>query len=186
MCKKIKLINPKQHLVFITAYGESKYFTQAIEMQVDGYILKPVELNLLEDKINSIIEVIEIEQSLKDKTSFIEQVTKAYDDNMFLLLDKDKNILFTNQKFLNFFTTKTDFIQYTDLTNHVHLANLFAKYGNFFFPENIENWIEEIKEIKEEKRVIKMLTRDENKQEVFSIDIKKIESDYTLITFIPL
>ncbi len=40
MAKAIKEINPAQHIIFTTAHSESNYFLEAIDMQVDGYILK--------------------------------------------------------------------------------------------------------------------------------------------------
>jgi len=60
MCKAIKEINENQHIIFTTAHSENRYFMEAIEMQVDGYILKPIDYNLLENKIKSIIKHINL------------------------------------------------------------------------------------------------------------------------------
>ena len=56
MVKEIRKINKKQHIIFTTAHSESSYFMEAIEAHVDGYILKPIDLDILEDKLYEIIE----------------------------------------------------------------------------------------------------------------------------------
>ena len=58
MVKAIKKINKKQHIIFTTAHSESDFFIEAIESHVDGYILKPIDLDLLEDKLQYTIEQI--------------------------------------------------------------------------------------------------------------------------------
>ena len=63
MVKAIREIEPKIHILFTTAYSESQYFLDAIELQVDGYILKPIDLDKLATKIQKIKDNI----LLKDK-----------------------------------------------------------------------------------------------------------------------
>ena len=53
MAKEIKKIDKHQHIILTTAHNESKYFLEVIEMQVDGYILKPIDYDLLENKIKN-------------------------------------------------------------------------------------------------------------------------------------
>jgi len=65
MVKEIKKINRTQHIIFTTAHNESKYFLEVIEMQVDGYILKPVDYDKLEYKIDRINELIKQKNELE-------------------------------------------------------------------------------------------------------------------------
>ncbi len=62
MVKNIKNINPKQHIIFITAHSESQFFIDAIDMHVDGYILKPISLDKLENKLEDIKEHIKLKE----------------------------------------------------------------------------------------------------------------------------
>ncbi|MEA3512085.1 MAG: response regulator [Campylobacterota bacterium] len=62
MALAIKEINPKQHIIFTTAHSESGFFMEAIDMQVDGYILKPINLEKLEYKIEVISEQINLKR----------------------------------------------------------------------------------------------------------------------------
>jgi len=65
MVKEIQKINSTQHIIFTTAHSESEYFLEVIEMQVDGYILKPVDYEKLESKIDRINELIKEKHELE-------------------------------------------------------------------------------------------------------------------------
>jgi len=56
MAKEIKKTNPHQIIIFISAHSESEFLFEAINMQVDGYILKPVDLSILEEKLTKLIK----------------------------------------------------------------------------------------------------------------------------------
>ena len=73
MCKAIKKINPKQYIIFTTAHSESGFFMDAIDMQVDGYILKPIDYELLENKINDIIEQITLKTKYQEQQELLQQ-----------------------------------------------------------------------------------------------------------------
>ncbi|MEA2073122.1 MAG: diguanylate cyclase, partial [Campylobacterota bacterium] len=80
MSHAIKEINPKQHIIFTTAHSESGFFMEAIDMQVDGYILKPVNLEKLEEKLEAIKEHIELKRYYKKHQKELEE--KAYMDEL--------------------------------------------------------------------------------------------------------
>ena len=73
MCKAIKKINPKQYIIFTTAHSESGYFMDAIDMQVDGYILKPIDYELLENKIKIITEQIILKIKYNEQQELLQQ-----------------------------------------------------------------------------------------------------------------
>jgi len=45
MLKEIKKINTEQETIIISAYSDSSFFTEAIMLNVSGYILKPIDFN---------------------------------------------------------------------------------------------------------------------------------------------
>ncbi len=73
MSKAIKKIKPNQYIIFTTAHSESNYFIDAIDMQVDGYILKPIDYKLLESKINNIIEQITLKVKNQHQQELLQQ-----------------------------------------------------------------------------------------------------------------
>jgi len=65
MSKAIKEINSEQAIIITTAHSESAYFMEAIELQLSGYILKPVDKNLLRNKIVEIAKAMIKERELE-------------------------------------------------------------------------------------------------------------------------
>ena len=63
MIKAIKEINPRQYILFTTAHSESNYFIEAIEIRINGLILKPIDLDSLSEKLQFIIDQIEMKNT---------------------------------------------------------------------------------------------------------------------------
>lgn len=76
MSKEIKEINKEQHIIFTTAFSDIDFFQEAIELQVDGYIIKPIDLTLLENKIESVIKNIKLKEELFEKEQMLLQTSK--------------------------------------------------------------------------------------------------------------
>ena len=76
--KPFKNIYKEQPIIFITAHNESNYLIDAIELQVDGYISKPVDLEKLENKIKKLIEVLKLKYDLKQKELKIEEEKERF------------------------------------------------------------------------------------------------------------
>ncbi len=89
MAKAIKAINPKQHIVFTTAHSESGFFMDAIDLQVDGYILKPINLDHLEEKLEKIKEHLNLKryyekhQEELQRKVYIDDLTQIYNRTYF-------------------------------------------------------------------------------------------------------
>ena len=76
MAKKIKEKSAEVSIVFCTAFSDANYFVEAIEMQADGYLLKPIDLKALEKKVLSIIDSIELKKELLEKEEMLIQSSK--------------------------------------------------------------------------------------------------------------
>lgn len=76
MSKKIKEINKDARIVFTTAFSDIAFFQEAIELQVDGYLLKPISLEALEKKLLNIIDGIQLKEELAQKEQMLLQTSK--------------------------------------------------------------------------------------------------------------
>ena len=47
LCKIIKSIDPSVSLVIISAHNEKQFFSQSVDVGVDGYIYKPIDIDKL-------------------------------------------------------------------------------------------------------------------------------------------
>jgi len=101
MAKQIKEINPSQLMVIISAHSESDYLFEAIELQLDGYLLKPVDLSVLETKIKKLIHIIENEkasQQLKESEEKFKKIAQASQVGIFIYKEK---FIYVNDTFCN-------------------------------------------------------------------------------------
>jgi len=76
MAQAIKNIDGDQYLIFTTAFSNNEFFIKAINLQVDGYILKPLDLEKCEEKILQITRQIEIRKDLTLKNQMLIQQSK--------------------------------------------------------------------------------------------------------------
>lgn len=76
MSKGIRKFNSDAHIIFTTAFSDVDFFQEAIELQVDGYILKPIDLELLEKRLIALIRQIELKKELRHKELMLIQQSK--------------------------------------------------------------------------------------------------------------
>ena len=71
MLKKIKKLDKTVPSIIMTAYSELEYYKEAIDINVKGYIIKPLELDEILEKLKCIVEE-KIEKDLKtNKIDFL-------------------------------------------------------------------------------------------------------------------
>ncbi|MEA1956600.1 MAG: diguanylate cyclase [Campylobacterota bacterium] len=177
MAKAIKKINPKQHMIFTTAHAENNYFIEAIETQVDGYILKPINFLKLEEKLIQIEEQINIKKDFLDQQVLTNEITQML--NLLMVLDKDGKAIYSNKNFLNFLHLSN--IEEFD-SKYDCFSDTFIRHIDYFFPQDkTKSWIEEIQDFDDDKRIVSMV--DENAEpKAFLISLKQIEeTKHTII-----
>lgn len=147
MVHQIKKINPQPYIIFTTAHSGSEYMAEAIDMQVDGYLLKPIDFDKLENKLNHIIELRKLRHELS-----IHQISHPnmnLKNTMFVTLGKNQNILHANDEFLSFFNINRidEFYHKYGLFN-----SIFIKRKGCFYPRENQSWINDFRRIKNNKR----------------------------------
>ena len=64
MAKAIKAIDDEANIIFTTAYSESHHFLEAINLQVEAYLIKPVSKNFLLSSIKKTIKNISLKRQI--------------------------------------------------------------------------------------------------------------------------
>ncbi len=148
MCKKIKEKKQDIPIIFTTAFSDVDYFQEAIELQVEGYLLKPISLELLEKKILTIIDNLELKKELFEKEQMLLQSSKLAAMGEML-----SNIAYqwrqplstisttaTGMKLLKEVDNLSDeqFNKNCDVINDntQYLSNTIEDFKNFFSPKN--------------------------------------------------
>ena len=179
MVKAIKQIDPKQHVIFTTAHNESGYFIDAIEIHVDGYVLKPINLEKLETKLNTIKEQINIKKQLAAQQKLIYEIIQLQ-DNIIFILDKDRKIIFSNQKFLDVFSVKSidDFN-----AKNLKIRDFFVQCNGCFYPSENEDWLESIKNIQDKTKKVVSILDKQGEPRFFLVSVKHIkDTTLTIVT----
>jgi len=101
MAKEIKKINPKQIIIFISAHSESDFLFEAINMQADGYILKPVDLSVLEEKLLKLIQQHENTQAAKKLAESEERFRKIANTSQVGIFIYKEKYTYVNDAFCN-------------------------------------------------------------------------------------
>ncbi|WP_421716971.1 response regulator [Arcobacter arenosus] len=77
MIKKIKELNSKTPVIFTTAFNDTNYLHDSIKLQVDGYILKPIDLEQFEELLIKIIYQLNLE---KEQVKLKKKLDKNHDN----------------------------------------------------------------------------------------------------------
>jgi len=173
MVKKIKETDPDQAIIFTTAHSDSTFFLEAIELQVDGYLLKPVDLKQLHRKINKISEDLVLRRRYASQKEIMNEIAHLQ-GSMLAVLDKDLRLLFLNDTALNFWGLKD---AEEALEQNSVLGSRMIKGGDYFYPSTTEGrgWIREIEELDPHKRVIALRSLDGESNHAYMVDITHVE-----------
>lgn len=77
--KKIKELNPSQKIVIITAYNNNEFLYEAIQLSIDGFLLKPIEVDKF---LNTIKRVAQIIHNERLNRQFNEEIKKQLDEKI--------------------------------------------------------------------------------------------------------
>jgi len=100
MIKKIREINSEVSFIITTAYNETQYLIEAIELGVSQFLLKPLDESKLLEAIRKNIKVTSLEHELTSMAKLLGEYKKAIDfSSIVVKFDKRGIISYVNQAF---------------------------------------------------------------------------------------
>ena len=184
MCEQIRKINNEMPLVITSAHNDTNFLRKAIEVGVNTYAMKPIDLYQLIESIIKAMEpillkrkLIELNLSLESKieqeVSKIKSILDAQDN--IIIVTHNENITNVNKKFLDFFEIK-DFDDFT--SSGKNIFDFFQEEFGFITKEKInkqESWIKYIKDLHEIDRIVKIKSALEE-EKIFAINVDYYEN----------
>ncbi len=79
MIKEIRERDSDIPIIITTAFNDSEYMFQALDLQVDGYLIKPLRFDKLIQRLQKVIEPMELKRALINKNSELEQINTNLD-----------------------------------------------------------------------------------------------------------
>ncbi|WP_324172880.1 diguanylate cyclase [Sulfurimonas sp.] len=184
MAKKIKEIDADANIVFTTAHSESAYLLEAIELHVEGFLLKPVQKKSLQTLIQKLSYRIMLEKQNKEQRDILQYIIDS--ENSITVITDTTNISFVSTSFLNFFCVSsieefhTKFYTFLDIFNNEN--NIINKENILQNIRNGKDFYDCIQAIDETLRVVK-LKNSKNIYKSFFINVSKINDINYLINF---
>lgn len=105
MATKIKALNPKTKIIATSAYDDKEYLLDSIELKIDSYLMKPIQV----DKLTLVLYKIAKDKQKEDKREvFCNYLHSIFNHqySLILMLKQDRVVL-ANDQMLNFFDAKT-------------------------------------------------------------------------------
>jgi len=178
MVQEIKKINPDQTVLFATAHSDSNFFIDAIELQVEGYLLKPIDLGLLRKKIKKIQEDIAFKKQLKMQEVIANEIAHLQ-GNMLAVLDQNYIPLFLNKKWMELLNINS----LEEIAEGQCISRFFQDKEGYFYPsgENICRWVEELKSLDNHSQIVAIQMNKDDEARVYAVTFSDIEETKHLI-----
>lgn len=100
MCKHIRKISTSIPIIMMSAHNDSDSLLEAINVGIDGYILKPVKLDTLLEKIQKLKKIAQVQKELQNANNIIQEYQKVLDVSVILSKTDPKGIItYANEAF---------------------------------------------------------------------------------------
>jgi len=100
MLEEIRKIDKEVLVLILSAYSDTEHLVHAIKLNISGYILKPINVNQMEQEFYRIVENISLKQEVKERTHLLKQYQDIVDASMIVSkTDLKGNITYVNDNF---------------------------------------------------------------------------------------
>lgn len=155
MAHEIRQLNAEQIILFTTAYAESMYTLPALELGIDGYLLKPVDKKKLEAKIQQLSKNIALKKENFAQQVLLEKILN-HQSNITFVTDF-KSIKFASRSFWNMLHTEDRnhfFNQYESV------LDLFIEHNYYIHGKNVDAFLEKYHHCDSDMRLVSIITKD--------------------------
>lgn len=128
MSKNIKALNRDAHIIIISAYSDIEYFLKAIEIGVDGFMVKPVQSVQLKNVIYKSVQNLKLKKEHKLYKEQLEDIVKQKTRELEELYAHDKLTGCLNRQKLDEALSKNEFSSLM-LVNIDNLDSINSTYG---------------------------------------------------------
>ena len=152
LCSEIRKINKEVPLIILSAHNENNFFIDSIQIGVNGYLLKPIDMEQLIDLVYRVVEKYRYVEEARENLHFLEVYQEAVNQSSLVSKTDTKGIItYVNDTFCE--------------ASGYSREELIGKNHNIIrHPDNPSSIFKEIwKTIRDEKKVWKGIVRNRAK-----------------------
>ena len=174
MSKAIKEIDSKQAIIITSAHSESSYLLESIRLQISGYILKPVDKNILKEKVLEMVKAQQMQKELDESITLMQEIS-SLQHHMLVVFDENNKIIFVNQMFLELFDVES--IEHF-VKKQRSMCNVFLENENYFVCDTDTSsfWTDEFENLSDDRKITSIMDVKTKEEKAFLVNIKKIDS----------
>jgi len=178
MSAEIKKISPSTPIIITTAFSDSEYLMKAIEIGINRYVTKPVDIDKLYEAIDELATILLYEKEKEIQDKYLRYILDF--NPSFILISSNKKIEYINKTFLNFLgfdsfeECRDKICEVDDLVESIEDIE-----GNKY---PIENWIQRIVENSEIQHIIHFKHNSKQPFIVFQNSFKDLDKDILLFS----
>lgn len=178
MAEKIFEIDPSIPIVVTTAFSESDYIIKAIELGIDKYILKPLNMQELLAIIHKSLYLEKLQKENSDYEDYIHFILDTNPTFMFVMHSNE--IEYVNKKLLNLLGLE----DIDSLKEQIKDNKSLVKFDEDI---DVKNWVEYISSNSHKRHLVKLKNTQNNKffQREFYVSYRYFENmDKSVFIFI--
>ncbi|MFI3196048.1 MAG: PAS domain S-box protein [Methylococcaceae bacterium] len=100
MAADIKMINPHQPIVILSAHNDVEYLFRALELDIQHYVTKPISVERLLYKLLDIVEQMNLARAAEQSYKLLEQYKLLVDEKAIVVkMDINGDITYVNSRF---------------------------------------------------------------------------------------
>lgn len=168
MAEEIYKINPFVPIAVTTAYSDSNYLMNAIELGIDKYIIKPINMLEILAVIQKSLHLVLPNNNLQNQhNDYIQFILDSNPTFMFIM--HCNKVEFVNKKLL-------DLLGHETIISFNEQIEKFNDLVELLDVSTSKNWIDYLVENKEEKHLVKLKTKKEYFKKEFYVSYRYFEN----------
>ena len=130
MAKEIKKISPKTPIIVTSAYSDSDYIIKAIEIGINKYVLKPIDIDELLAMLVQTAKEMLFDETVQTQNEYIQFLIDTNPTFMLILTQKEMTKI--NKTFLEFlgYTDEKEFLKDQEKLNNIIYPSLYDLIEN--------------------------------------------------------
>lgn len=193
MSQAIKKIDKSKPILITTAFSDSEYLIEAVEVGIDGYISKPINVNKLLDNLCDVAQGLLVDRKLKQQVEYL-YVMMDSNPNMMMVVSRE-SVDYVNKTMQNFLGYRpkapgnySDFclMDYiNDIDDHVEIIHSRDALIDYFLANPDSHHVLRFKCLQshpcadpEHAFVISMTTQEDSHHHIFSLtDVTELANE---------